>query len=124
MTKPKAAADKQTSFQETDLEGSSTALKLLAQKPKRIPPEVLVQRDYDTLVTVLQHGYTYTEMAAVSGQHGIKVTPAQLKLQVEALKNQQQQAAEAALSTSQSNGQSETAHPSPTRTQTAAKPMS
>ncbi len=100
MTKPKAAVSTtNTTVQEPDSEGASAALQLLAQKPKRIPPEALVQKDYDTLLTVLKHGYTYTDIAAVYGRHGIKVTPAQLKLQVEARRHQMEPAE--ALATSQ-----------------------
>lgn len=86
MTRAKAAT------KELDQEGFSVKLQILAQKPKLISPEVLVQKDYDTLLVVLKNGYTYTEIAKLYGEHGMKVTPAQLKIQVEALRAQKEQA--------------------------------
>jgi len=121
MTKPKAATNTPVTVQEPDPEGASAGLQLLAQKPKRIPPEALVQKDYDTLLTVLKHGYTYTEIAAVYGQHGIKVTPAQLKLQVEALRNQKEQAE--ALASSQHQVPDERLTAAANSTKTVVKPV-
>lgn len=116
MTKPKGTAVKKL-----DPEGSSAELQSLAQKPKLIPPEALVQKDYDTLVVVLKNGYTYTEIAQVYGRHGIKVTPAQLKVQVEALRAKKEQAE--ALVTSQPQEPDEQLTTEASSTKAVVKPV-
>ena len=64
---------------------------------------------------MLRNGYTYTEIAAVYGRHGIKVTPAQLKLQVEALRAQKEQAEALATSKLQEPDEQLTAEASGTK---------
>lgn len=125
MTKPKGATATTeataTTTKEPDQEGFSAKLQILAQKPKIIPPEALVQKDYDTLLVVLKNGYTYTEIAALYGEHNIKVSAAQLKIQVEALRAKKEQAA--ALATSQPQEPDEQLTATASSTKTVAKPI-
>ncbi|UBF30762.1 hypothetical protein K9N68_39900 (plasmid) [Kovacikia minuta CCNUW1] len=91
MTKPKTPKANQPPFQKPDHEAASAALKLMAETPRNIPPEELVQKDYDVLSKCLRRGYNYTNIANTYGDNGIKVTAAKLKLEFEKQRDQKQQ---------------------------------
>ncbi|MBD2092576.1 hypothetical protein H6F67_22260 [Microcoleus sp. FACHB-1515] len=70
---------------EPDLDGALELLKVLVQKPKKIPAETVVAKAFSLIGEALRQGYSYTDLAKVFAGKGVKISAQELKSQYEAL---------------------------------------
>jgi hypothetical protein len=70
---------------EPDLKGALEDLKILAQKPKKIPPETVVEQGFPLIELALKQGYNFTEISKVFAARGVKISTQELRTQFEVL---------------------------------------